>query len=170
MPVVFGIVNQVAAGFVDVHFFRVHTVLAKVFDLNGFKVADAGVKCQFGPLYILDFEAFHQLAADVQTCGRCSNSALHLCIDCLIALFVVGVDVTQGADFFGKWSLSHTFDQADELVVRAVVEESDGTTARGGIVDHFGHESVAVAKVEFVADADFASGVDDDVPKACFGV
>ena len=57
-----------------------------------------------------------------------------------------------------------------ELVVRTVVEEAQSASARCGVVDYFGYHRFVFAKVEFVADANFAGGFYQYVPEFVVGV
>jgi len=54
--------------------------------------------------------------------------------------------------------------------VVAVVEETEGATATGGVVDDFGHHGVVFTEIELVADANLAGWVDEDVPQAQLGI
>ena len=50
----------------------------------------------------------------------------------------------------------------------AVVEEAQGASAAGGIVNHFGHDGIVFAEVQLVANTDFAGGVHEHIPEAEF--
>ena len=71
---------------------------------------------------------------------------------------------------FGQGGLAEAEERLFELLVGAVEEEAERTSARCGVVDHFGHEQVVVAEVELVADADLAGGVHQYVPQAQLAV
>ena len=49
--------------------------------------------------------------------------------------------------------------------VRAVIEEAQGPSAGGRVVDHLGHHAVVVAEIEFVAYTDLAGRVHYDIPQ-----
>ena len=49
--------------------------------------------------------------------------------------------------------------------MRTVVEESQCTATRCGIVDYFGNHRLVVAEIEFVADSDFTGGLHKNVPQ-----
>ena len=57
-----------------------------------------------------------------------------------------------------------------EVLVRSVIQETQGAAAGGGIVDDLGHEGLVVAEIQLVADADLAGRVHDHVPQALFAV
>ena len=57
-----------------------------------------------------------------------------------------------------------------EVVVVTVVEESQGASAAGGVVDDFRHDGVVLTEVEFVADADFPCRFHEHVPQPQFGI
>ena len=52
-----------------------------------------------------------------------------------------------------------------ELLVRTVVEEPEGASAGGGVVDYLGHHGVILSKVKLVAYSDFSGRVHDHVPE-----
>ena len=53
-----------------------------------------------------------------------------------------------------------------ELIIGTVEEETQGTAAGGRVVDDFGYQTLVLAEIKLVADADLAGGIDDDVPQA----
>ena len=62
-------------------------------------------------------------------------------------------------------SLSECEQSLLELLVRSVIEEPEGASAGGGVVNHLGHHTVVLSEVELVADSDFAGRVHHHIPK-----
>ena len=52
-----------------------------------------------------------------------------------------------------------------EFLMTSVVEESQGASARGCVVDYLGHHRFIVAEIKFVAYSDLAGRLDKNVPK-----
>ena len=97
-----------------------------------------------------------------------SNGAFVLGVDGLIAFGVPVFDVAELLELVGEGGMAKAADVFVELFVGAVEEETDGAAAGGGIVDDFGNKGFVGTEIEFVADTDFAGGVDDDVPETHF--
>ena len=57
-----------------------------------------------------------------------------------------------------------------ELLIAPVKEKAQGASARSSIVDYLGNKAVVFTKVQLVPDADFASGIHQNVPKAALRI
>ena len=93
--------------------------------------------------------------------------------------FVAGKDALKvleiarlrlAADEAGHGSLAQGIQIFLKLFVVAVVEEAQRAAAARRVVDHLGHDRVVFAKVELVANAYLAGGVDEHVPQAQLAV
>ena len=123
--------------FVGLHLLGVHTVLGEVFHVDFAECAKAAVhrhKCLFHALYL---QACEQAARKMQTCRRRYHGTLALGKDTLVVFGVArlgfALDVRrQGRCAQGKQCLF-------KFIVRPVVEETQGTSARSGVVDNLGH-------------------------------
>ena len=99
---------------------------------------------------------------------RGGHGALLLGEDGLVTLGVLGFDLL--AYPLRQRRFAQREERMLELLVGAVEQEAQRAAARGGVVDHLGHQQVVVAEVEFVADTDFARGVHQHVPQPQFAV
>ena len=66
--------------------------------------------------------------------------------------------------------LSISVERLDELVVRTIKKESQRTSTRSSVVYHFGNQTLVIAEIEFVADADLAGRIDQHIPEADIGI
>ncbi len=119
--------------------------------------------CKIDPF---DFEPLHEFARKMQTGCRSGNCAFVFRIYCLIAIFVIFNH--RAVDQFRKRWFAHVFKQVLEFIVFHIGQEPECTSPGSGIVNHFGYEFVVFAEVEFVADSDFACGVNQYIPEFGF--
>ena len=98
----------------------------------------------------------------MQPCCRSNNSPLFASIDGLEALQIfvgcISLHVLRQRSF------AQSVEVRLELFVRAIVEESEGTSAIDCIVNNLSHETIVGTKVEFVADTDLTSRVYKYIP------
>lgn len=65
-------------------------------------------------------------------------------------------------------SLSQRIQCFLELVVRAVIQETQGTSAGSSVVNHFGHHGIIVTKIKLVTDTDLTGRIYQHIPQAKF--
>ena len=152
----------------DVHFLAVHTVLGKVLDVDVAVAAQADVHGEEVAVDVADFHAAHQFAREVQTGGGSHHGAFLAGEDGLVTLGVLGFGVA--GDVVGQGRVALVVQVFLELVVVAVIEETQGAAARGGIVDDLGHHRVVKPEVELVADANLAGGLHEHIPQLVVGI
>ena len=105
----------------------------------------------------------------MQTCSRHCDSALIFGENALEVAEVVLCSVMILAavnNITWQRSLTESIKLTFELVVRTVVEETQRTSAAGGIVDYFGHHSAAVVEEQLVADTYLACRLYQHIPQA----
>ena len=146
------------------HLLRIHLVFREVFHIHGAEVAEPDVQCYHGRFDAFDFEAFHEVFAEVQTRRRGGYRPLFGGEYRLIALFVNRLHLV--AYPFGEGCFAEFVECGPELLIGAVEQEAERASARGGVVYHFGHQQVVVAEVEFVAYAYLPCRVHEYVPQA----
>jgi len=85
-----------------------------------------------------------------------------------LEVFDVRLSILGGANMSGKTrdgSFAESVEGTLEIFVLALVEETECTTTTCGVIDNFGHDVLSFAKIEFVADTDFARWVYKHVPE-----
>ena len=112
----------------------------------------------------------HQLTAEVQPCGRCSDSPLVLGEDGLEVLHVVGSGRPAVDDVARQRCLAQGKELALELIVRAVIQEPERAPTARGVVDDLGHHRPVVVEKQLVAYAYLPGRLNQHVPKAQFFV
>ena len=111
-----------------------------------------------------DLKPFHQVLAEMQSCGRRGDGALVPGENGLVPLVVDRLDFRP--DPFGQRGFPHLIKSGFELVVITVEQETKRPAARSSVVDHLGHQQVVISEIKFVADADFTGRIDQYIPKA----
>ena len=143
-------------------------MLREVLDVHRAEVSQPDVQRHERLVDALDLHALHQVFREVHAGRRGSHGALLLGEDGLVTLGVLGFDLL--AHPLRQRRFAQREERMLELLVGAVEQEAQRAAARGGVVDHLGHQQVVVAEVEFVADTDFARGVHQHVPQPQFAV
>ena len=141
-------------------------MLREVLDVNLAETAEANVHCHISSVDALDFHALHKLAGKVEARHGSSHRALFLCKIGLEIVKILGLFLAQSLKVVGQRRNTQREECLLELVVGAIVEETQCAAARGGVVDNLGNHRVVLAKVELVADTYFTCGVDKHVPQA----
>jgi len=169
VPCVFGAIHDFAAFGPDVHLFARHFVFGQVFHVRLVEASQTAVQGNVGRLDTFDLHSLKHRLAEVES-GRGSG-------DCA---FVAGEDALETFQVFGlgralddfvrEWRFAQAVERLLELVVIAVIKEAQCASAAGGVVDHLGHDRIVLAEIEFVADADLASGVHEHIPEALFAI
>ena len=116
----------------------------------------------------LNFKLLHQVLAKVQRGNRRSHGALNLGKNALVSVFVFGLK--RAGYVLGQRGLAHLVQLEAEFLIAPVKEKAQGASARSRIVDYFGNKAVVFAKIKLVPDADFASGVYENVPKTALRI
>ena len=160
----FGLVHDPAGGFFDPVIFSVHFVFAQIFHFDRPESAQAGMEGGFGETNAFDLKAFDQFFTEMKPRGRSSYGAFMLGIYGLVAFFVFGFGLAL--DVFRQGGFSQCLQHHAKLLVGTIPEETDRTSAAGGIVDHFGHQFVAFTEIELIAYADLPGRIHDHIPKA----
>ena len=143
-------------------------MLGQILNIDRAEVAQTHVQRDLGRVDTLDFHTLQEVLREVQTCGRGSHGTLVLSEDGLVALLVDLLDLLAYPT--RQRSLAQLVESLLELVVVAVEQEAQRTTARSGVVDHLSHQQVVIAEIEFVTDTDFACRIDQHVPQTLFAV
>ena len=151
----------------DDHLLGVDLVFGEILDVDFAIDAQPRVDGEVDEAAVLDLESAHQLAAEVESGSGGYDGALLGGVDGLVALlvFLLGLAV----HVFRNRRLAQFIELLLEGIVVAFAEEAQRTSARGGVVDHLGHEVLHVlilAEIELVADADLTRRVDQHVPQA----
>ena len=122
------------------HLLAVEAVLGEVLDIDFAERALSDVQSEILGLDIVNLHQSHEFAAEVQSSGGSDDSALLRGEDGLVSqcVFLFGVTVDVG----WQWRVAQRIEVGLELVVRSVVEETQGASSRGGVVDHLGHNRV----------------------------
>ena len=132
------------------------------------ELADTHVLGNEGFVDVLQNHPVEQLAAEMETGCRHGYSSFVCGVDRLVVFGVFRRDLVL--DPFRNRNLSQGEEMFLEVFVRTVIKESQSSSPGGGVVDDFGDHALVFAEVEFVADADFAGGFDEDVPQFVVGV
>ena len=164
----FGGVDRLGGFVGDEELLGIHLVLREVLDIHRAEVAQPHVERHESPIDALDLHALHQVLREVHAGRRGRHGALFLGEDRLVAFGVLGFDLL--AHPFRQGRFAQREERLLELLVGAVEQEAQRAAARGGVVDHLGHQQVVVAEIEFVADADLARRVHQHVPQPQFAV
>ncbi len=163
---VFGGIHHLHKLVVDNHLLAVHTVFGKVFHIDFLVVSPSAVKRQETALHALDLKTLQQLAAEMKASGGSHHGAF---VFGKYTLIVIGILWHRAArDIFGKRRLPHRIEGLLELVVRAVVEETQRAAPGSGVVDHLRHHRVVLSKIELVAYAYLAGRLHEHVPEFVF--
>ena len=107
------------------HLLRVGLVLGEVLNVNIAEVSLAKVHGDVGCIHSLDLHPLHQLTAKVQACSRGSHSTFVLGKDGLETVVILFRSLAL--DIKGKRSFTKCIQGCLELIVRTVIEESQGT-------------------------------------------
>ena len=152
----------------DEHLLRVHLVFCKVFHLNVVEVAKTAMEGDVCEVDAANLHALHKLTREVESCGRSRNGAFVLGEDALevVEVFLSAVRIVAAVDDV-SWerSLAERIKLALELVMRTVVEESQRTSAAGGVVDDLSHHCSRLVEEELVTDTYLSCRLDENVPK-----
>ena len=143
-------------------------MLGKVFHIYRAEVADAHVHGDERFLDILEYHAVEQLPAEVQAGRGGADGTLVGGKDGLVVLHVFRCGLFLHP--FRNVGLTQAEEGLLEVLIGTVEEETQGAAAGSGVVDDLGHQALILAEVEFVADADLAGGVYDDIPQALLAV
>ena len=73
-------------------------------------------------------------------------------------------------DVLRQWSLTHRVEHTAKLLGGTVIEEAQGTSSGGRIVDDLRHELIILTEVELVPDTDLTSRIYDDIPQLECGI
>ena len=165
-----GLINDLTSLGWNEHLLATHLVLGQVFHLDSIKVSKTAVQGDKGKVNTLNLHALHQLTAEVQTCGRSCNSTLVLGVDSLEILHILWSSRTLVDDVTWQWSLAKTEQHLFELVVRTVVEETQCTSAAGGVVDDLSHHWSVFFKEQLVSNTYFTCRLYKHVPQALVGI
>ena len=168
MSFAFGLVYRFGRGFVHEELFGVHLVLREVFDIDRAEVAQTDVERDERLFDPLDLHAFEQVLGEMHAGCRGGYGALFAGENSLVAFGVFRLDLF--AHPLGQRGFAQLEEGLLEFFVRAVEQEPERASPRGGVVDHFGYQQVVVAEVELVADADLAGRIDQYVPQAQLAV
>ena len=163
-----GLVDDIGTLGRDDHLLGVHAVLRKVFYIHFFEVARTHVNGDEGFVNVLQNHAVKELAAEMQTGGRSLDGALVGRKNGLIIDGILGRNRILHP--VGDRRLAHLEQGLFEFLVGSVEQETQGTAARGGIVNHLGHQRTVLAEIQFVADADLAGRIHNHVPQPLLAV
>ena len=103
VPLALGLVHYLASLVGDSHLLRAHLVLGEVFHLDGVETSQSAMHGDEREVHAFDLQAFHQLAAEVQTRCWCRDGALVFGIDGLEVLYIILCDGALVYDVTGQW-------------------------------------------------------------------
>ena len=121
----------------------------------------------------INLHTLHELACEVETCGRSCNCTLVLCKDALEVFMVFFCAVMVLAlvdDITRQRSFAESKELLFEFIVRTVVEEAKCTTAACCVVDNFGNHSACLIKEQLVANTNLSCRFYENIPKAHLAV
>jgi hypothetical protein len=98
--------------------------------------------------------------------GRSGHSTFVLGVNGLETIHVLWCGRALVDDIPGQWSLAKGIEFALELIVRTVVEETQRTTATGGIVDDLSHHRAVLLEEQLITDTNLAGGFYQHIPQA----
>ena len=133
-------------------------MLREVLDVHRAEVSQPDVQRHERLVDALDLHALHQVFREVHAGRRGSHGALLLGEDGLVTLGVLGFDLL--AYPLRQRRFAQREERMLELLVGAVEQEAQRAAARGGVVDHLGHQHVPQPQfaVEFPQQEDFDFG------------
>ena len=140
-------------------------MLGQVFHLDRVKATQSAVQCHISEVNAADLHTLQQLTAEVQTTSRRCHSTLLLGIDRLETLHVFFLCRTPVHNIAGQRGFTQSEELLFELVVRTVIEETQGTSTTGGIVNHLSHHRPIFLKEEFVTDTDLTCRLHQHIPQ-----
>ena len=143
-------------------------MLGQVLNIDGAEVAQTHVQCDLGRVDALDLHTLQEVLREVSTRRGSCYGTLVLSEDGLVALGVDLLDLLAYPARQGSFAL--LVERLLELVVVAVEQETQRTTARSGVVDHLSHQQVVIAEIELVTDTDFTCRIYQHVPQTLFAV
>ena len=162
-----GFVDHLAGFSGNLHLLGVHLVLGEVFHLDVVEVAQAAMKSDIGKVDAVDFHAFQQFAAEMQSCGRSRDSPFVLGKNSLEVVHILrgGMVALASVDnITGQRRLTEGIEILLELIVRTVIEEAERASTARGVVDDLGHHGAGVVEKEFVADTNLPGRLHEHVP------
>ena len=145
-------------------------MLGEVFHLDWIETAQSAMEGDEGEVDASDLHALHQFAAEMQTCGRSGHRTLFLRIDRLEILHILLSGGATVDDIARQGGCTQGEELAFELVVRTVVEETQGTSAAGGIVDDLSHHRPVFLKKQFIANTDLTCRLYQHIPQTEVGI
>ena len=102
----------------------------------------------------------------MQTAGRSRHSTFVLGIDALEIFQILFCCLTTVHDIVWQRSLTESIELTFELIVRTVVEESQGATAAGGVIYYLGHHRTTIVKEKLITNANLTCWLHKHIPKA----
>ena len=169
MTGVLGAIHLLHEGFVNLHLLAVETMLGEVFNVDFAEITKSDVQSEVAFLDADNLHAAEQFAAEVQAGGRSSHSTLHASLEELVAFHIIFFGLVANY-IVGQRCLTQGIKVFLKFIVVAIVEEAKCASARGGVVDYFSHDSIVEVEVEFVAYANLAGGVNENVPQLMLGI
>ena len=140
----------------------------QIFDVRVTKVTESAVERDESSLDAFDFHALQHLSGEVETGSR-SRDGTFVASKKTLETFEV-LRFAFASDKAGNGCFAQRKESTFELIVVTVVKEAKRTSATRRVVNHFGNNGVVFAKVEFVANSDFTSRINQHVPQAEFFV
>ena len=114
-------------------------------------------------VYILENHHIEELATEVEPCCGRRHGTFIGGKDCLEVDIVLRHSIFPHP--FRERNVSQTEQSLLEILIAAVVEESQCPSPGRGVVNYLGNEAV-VTEIKLVADADFPGRLDDDIPES----
>ena len=149
--------------FADDHPLAVHLVLGEVLDVHGAEVPYAHVYGDESLVYILENHPVEQFTAEVETGCRSGHCTF---VPCEYGLELLRVPLVRVfLDPLGNRGLAEGKEGCLELVIRSVIEETQGPAPGGGVVYDLRYHALIFAEVELVANPDLPCWIDDDIPE-----
>ena len=141
-------------------------MLGQILHLNIVEVAQCTVKGDIRKLNAFNLHAFQHLTREVQTAGRSRYSTFVLGVDTLEIIQIFFCCLTTVHNIVWQRSLTESIELTFELIVRTVVEESQGATATGSVVYYLGHHGTTIVKEKLITNANLTCRLHKHIPKA----
>ena len=140
-------------------------MLGQVFHINATEIAQTCVQRDERLFDAHDLHTLHQFAREVESCDRHGDSTLMTCKDVLETLVVFLLSRTVHTDIIWNRCLAKTIEGLFEHIVGTIIEETECTSTRRGVVNHLCHQRLIRTEVELVAYTNLAGRVNQHIPQ-----
>ena len=139
-------------------------MLRQILNIYAAEVTQTCVQGDKRAINALNLHPLEQVLREVHTCRRGYNSTLLLGKNCLITLCILRLNLLAHPAW--QRSLAEAIEGLLELLIRTIVEETQCTTARSGIVNNLCSQNIILAKVELIADTNLTRRIYQHIPQS----